>query len=208
VVDETRELTIDALPFPLTGEGPRAQVRPLVRGREVVLSADAAADMFLNPDGSSKTFSAERFVAAVTGDFRLSAFVSPVFVSDFDSGVLIGYVDPLNWFKVCAELDPSGTTRVVSVVTRDGISDDCDSWPIERSGTFLRTSRLGPAFALHASVDGQRWNMVRYFAMGDPAPGTLEIGFAAQSPSGEGTTAAFSSITFDTHRLAGVRDGT
>jgi hypothetical protein len=36
----------------------------------------------------------------------------------------------------------------------------------------------------------------------------LEIGFAAQSPSGEGTTAAFSSITFDTHRLAGVRDGT
>jgi hypothetical protein len=163
--------------------------------------------MFLNPDGSSRTFSAERFVATVTGDFRLSAFVSPVFVSDFDSGVLIGYIDPLNWFKVCAELDPSGTTRVVSVVTRDGQSDDCDSWPIDRSGTFLRISRLGQAFALHASVDGHRWSMVRYFALGDPAAAAVKIGFAAQSPSGEGTTATFSSISFDTHRLTGVRDG-
>ncbi|WP_294567211.1 DUF1349 domain-containing protein [uncultured Arthrobacter sp.] len=179
----------------------------MIRGRDTVLSADAGADMFLNPDGSSHTFNAERFVAAVTGDFRLSAFVSPVYVSDFDSGVLIGYIDPLNWFKVCAELDPSGTTRVVSVVTRDGVSDDCDSWPIDRSGTFLRISRLGRAFALHASVDGLWWSMVRYFAMGDPAPAAVEIGFAAQSPSGEGTRATFSRISFDTHRLTGVRDG-
>lgn len=202
-----RALDIETLPFPLVGEGPPSQIRPLLQGKRLLLTADAGADMFLDPVGAPGTADAERFVVPVSGDFRLSAFVSPVFVRDFDSGVLIGYVDPHNWFKLCAELDPSGTTRVVSVVTRDGKSDDCDSWPIESSGTHLRISRLGPAFALHASTDGERWNMVRYFAMGDPAPETVKIGFAAQSPSGEGTTATFSNIAFDTQTLAGVRDG-
>lgn len=202
-----RELEIDSLPFPLVGEGPQAQVPPLLQGQLLTLTADAGADLFLDPAGSAGTSDAERFVSPVQGDFRLSAFVSPVFVSDFDSGVLIGYLDPLNWFKICAELDPSGTTRVVSVVTRDGKSDDCDSWPIDTAGTYLRISRLGPAFALHASVDGERWNMVRYFAMGDPAPESVKIGFVAQSPSGEGTTATFSHITFDTKTLTQVRDG-
>jgi regulation of enolase protein 1 (concanavalin A-like superfamily) len=206
-VKNPRELNIDSLPFPLVSEGPQSQAAPLLQGQMLTLTADAGADMFLDPAGSAGTSDAERFVSPVKGDFRLSAFVSPVFVSDFDSGVLIGYLDPLNWFKICAELDPSGTTRVVSVVTRGGKSDDCDSWPIDRAGTYLRISRLGPAFALHASVDGERWNMVRYFAMGDPAPESVKIGFAAQSPSGEGTTATFSHISFDTKTLTQVRDG-
>ena len=202
-----RELEIHSLPFPLVSEGPQSRVGPNLSGKVLTLTADAGADMFLDPAGSTSTADAERFVSPVSGDFRLSAFVSPVFVSDFDSGVLIGYIDPLNWFKVCAELDPSGTTRVVSVVTRDGRSDDCDSWPIDRAGTYLRISRLGSAFALHASVDGERWNMVRYFAMGNPAPESVRIGFAAQSPSGQGTTATFSRIAFDTKTLTEVRDG-
>jgi regulation of enolase protein 1 (concanavalin A-like superfamily) len=207
VVKSRREIEIGPLPFPLVSEGPPSQVGPLLEGERLVLTADAGADMFLDPGGDPGTSDAERFVWPVAGDFRFSAFVSPVFVSDFDSGVLLGYIDPLNWFKVCAELDPSGTTRVVSVVTRNGTSDDCDSWPIDGSGTYLRISRLGQAFALHASIDGQWWNMVRYFGMGEPAPDAVKIGFAAQSPSGEGTTATFSEIRFDTRRPAGVRDG-
>lgn len=202
-----RSLDIESLPFPLVGEGRQSQTGPVLQGKRLVLTADAGADMFLDPGGKPGTADAERFVAPISGDFRLSAFVSPVFVSDFDSGVLIGYVDSRNWFKLCAELDPSGTTRVVSVVTRNGISDDCDSWPIDSSGTHLRISRLGQAFALHASTDGKRWNMVRYFAMGDPSPDTVKIGFVAQSPSGEGTTATFSNIAFDTQALTAVRDG-
>ncbi len=207
MVNSPRALDIGSLPFQLVSEGGRSRVAPLLLGAKLVLSADAGADMFLDPVGTPSTADAERFVAPISGDFRLSAFVSPVFVSDFDSGVLIGYADPQNWFKLCAELDPGGTTRVVSVVTRDGKSDDCDSWPIDRPGIHLRISRLGPAFALHASGDGERWNMVRYFALGDPAPETVKIGFAAQSPSGEGTTATFTNIAFDTTRLTGVRDG-
>jgi hypothetical protein len=56
-----------------------------------------------------------------------------------------------------AELDPSGTARVVSVVTRDGVSDDCDSRPIDTAGTCRRISRLGSAFAMHPSTDARHW---------------------------------------------------
>lgn len=166
-----RELEIDSLPFTLIGEGPQSQVAPLLQGHVLTLTADAGADMFLDPAGSAGTSDAERFVSPVKGDFR------------------------------------RGTTRVVSVVTRDGKSDDCDSWPIDRAGTYLRISRLGPAFALHASVDGEHWNMVRYFGMRDSAPESVKIGFVAQSPSGEGTTATFSHIAFDAKTLTQVRDG-
>lgn len=124
------------------------------------------------PAGSAGTSDAERFVSPIRGDFRLSAFVSPVFVSDFDSGVLMGYIDPLNWFKICAELDPSGTTRVVSVVTRQGKSDDCDSWPIDTAGTYLRISRLGQAShsTLPLTVNGGTWSGTLPWEIRHPSP--------------------------------------
>lgn len=172
-----------------------------------MLTADAGADMFLDPAGIPSRSDAERFVAEVEGDFLLSAFVSPVFTSGFDSGVLLGYVDPLNWFKVCAELDTAGVTRVVSVVTRDGASDDCDSSPIDVGGVFLRIARLGAAFALHSSTDGQTWSMVRYFTMGPRTPATIKVGLLAQSPSGNGTTASFTRLSYSTDTLLEVRDG-
>ena len=49
--------------------------------------------------------------------------------------------------------------------------------------------------------------MIRYFAMGDPAPESVKIGFVAQSPSGGGTTATFSHVAFDAKTLTQVRDG-
>ncbi len=202
----SRQLQLSSLPFPLAGEGPSSPAPPVVEARGFTLTAAAGSDLFLDPAGSTRLPDAERFVAPVSGDFRLSALVSPVFVSDFDSGVLIGFIDSSNWFKLCAELDPSGTTRVVSVVTRDGVSDDCDSWPIDAAGTYLRISRLGDAFAMHASPDARHWNMVRYFSMGT-APGAVRIGFLTQSPSGGGTTAAFTDVSFDRVKLTGVRDG-
>lgn len=119
----------------------------------------------------------------------------------------LGWFDDDTWFKVCAERDPAGITRVVSVVTRDGASDDCDSWPIDGSGTHLRISRMGGTFALHASHDGDRWSLVRYFSVGRSAAETLQVGFVAQSPAGSGTWATFTDIRFSRTTLLEVRDG-
>lgn len=202
-----RTVVVPELPFILHSEGPPSSVGPKVVPGGVVLTAEAGADMFFDPAGKPPPADAERFVAKVEGDFLFSAFVSPVFTSDFDSGVLLGYVDSLNWFKICAELDRAGVTRVVSVVTRGGVSDDCDSSPVDSGGVFLRIARLGETFALHSSNDGETWSMVRYFALGSPTPRVIKIGILAQSPAGDGTTSSFSRVSYSADTLREVRDG-
>jgi uncharacterized protein len=181
--------------------------RPVVIGDSITITAAAGADMFLDPAGSENHPDAERFVQVVEGDFQFSAFVEVKFQADFDSGVLLGFVDDATWFKICAELDPDGTRRVVSVVTRYGASDDSNSWEIGENGIHLRISRMGGAFALHARHDGARWSMIRYFSLGQQTPNAIKVGILAQSPTGLGTSACFSQIRLSRSLLPDVRGG-
>jgi hypothetical protein len=89
--------------------GPASATRPSLSDGVFTLTAAAKADMFLDPAGFGPAPTAERFVDSVEGDFQLRACVEVDFVADFDSGVLLGYIDDHNWFKICAELDPDGT---------------------------------------------------------------------------------------------------
>lgn len=187
--------------------GPVSPDRPVIDGDSVILSAAPGANIFLDPAGSEDPPDAERFVQLVNGDFQLSAFVEVNFQADFDSGVLLGYINSATWFKICAELDPDGTQRVVSVVTRDGASDDANSWPIRDSGVHLRISRMGDAFALHASHDGAQWSMIRYFSLGQSTSDSIKVGLLAQSPTGHGTSARFSQVQLTSSTLAEVRGG-
>jgi regulation of enolase protein 1 (concanavalin A-like superfamily) len=93
------------------------------------------------------------------------------------------------------------------VVTRE-LSDDCNSFAVDGGQVWLRVSRLGPAFAFHASTDGRGWRLVRYFAL-EPAgeAQVAEVGFLAQSPTGPGCTASFDQIAFVPERLADLRGG-
>jgi regulation of enolase protein 1 (concanavalin A-like superfamily) len=92
----------------------------------------------------------------------------------------------------------------VSVVTR-GVSDDCNSMVVDGREVRLRVARVGPAVAFHASVDGERWNFVRFFAL--DGPDNLAVGFLAQSPTGEGCTVSFTEIAYEAARLADLRSG-
>jgi regulation of enolase protein 1 (concanavalin A-like superfamily) len=92
---------------------------------------------------------------------------------------------------------------VVSVVTR-GVSDDCNSWPVDGDSIWLRVARLGRAFAFHASHDGMTWQLVRHFALDAEEPA---VGFLAQSPTGQGCAASFASIHYLPQRLADLRSG-
>jgi hypothetical protein len=53
---------------------------------------------------------------------------------------------------------------IVSVVTR-GVSDDCNSQTVEGGEVWLRLARANGVFAFHASRDGERWELVRFFAL-------------------------------------------
>lgn len=171
------------------------------------ISAAARTDLFVDPGGGAPALNAPRVLApAPAGDFQLSARVTAELTATFDAGVLLLYADDRAWAKLCLERSPRGETLVVSVVTR-GVSDDADAFAVGGGGgtAWLRVSRLGPAFAFHASTDGAGWRFVRHFAL-EPAGG-LAIGFLAQSPTGPGCTAVFDRIALRSERLPDLRSG-
>jgi regulation of enolase protein 1 (concanavalin A-like superfamily) len=118
--------------------------------------------------------------------------------------VLALWADEDNWAKLCLEYSPRGEPMVVSVVTR-GLSDDCNSAVVDGSVTWLRMSRIGQAYAFHSSADGQEWHLVRHFALASGE--SPEVGFQAQSPTGDGCTARFDQIRFEARTLADIRSG-
>ena len=92
---------------------------------------------------------------------------------------------------------------VVSVVTR-GVSDDANAFAVETPRVWLRMSRLGRAWAFHASTDGAWWRLLRYFTLDKDL---ARVGFLAQSPTGEGCAATFARIAFRPGAPADLRDG-
>jgi regulation of enolase protein 1 (concanavalin A-like superfamily) len=168
------------------------------------IAAGARTDLFVDPAGGPATLGAPRLVGPVEGDFQLSARVGADLRASFDAGALVLHAGDDTWVKLALERSPQGEAMIVSVVTR-GVSDDCNSRVVEGASVWLRVARIGPACALHASRDGERWDLVRHFAL--DAPAGLAAGFLAQSPTGEGCTATFDDVRFAARTLADLRDG-
>ena len=124
--------------------------------------------------------------------------------SQYDAAVLLAFADDEHWAKFCFEYSPAGQPTVVSVVNVNGC-DDANAWTVEADHVRYRIAKVGEALAFHASADGSTWEFVRTFAL--RADGPLQIGFLAQSPTGEGCEVAFDAIAFTRETLGNLRDG-
>jgi len=195
-------LTIAPLPMPLRWLTPAQDWR--VEDRSLELDAGPATDLFADPSGTEPIVSAPALLGDTPGDFLLSARVRVEFASTFDAGVLLLHCDAHNWAKLCFERSPQGEPTIVSVVTR-GVSDDCNSFAVDGSEVWLCVARLGDCFAFHASTDGVLWRLVRYFALAESDG--VQVGFLAQSPTGEGCRARFDEIRYEARRLGDLRSG-
>ena len=174
-------------------------------GNRLDVTAGAVSDWFHNPGGSSVNNNAPVALFTPTGEnFLLSAKVTVEFKYTYDAGVLFLYVNDDTWAKLCFEYSPQNEAMVVSVVTR-GRSDDCNSTVIGSHTVYLRVFRQGNAVAFHYSTDGHTWHFVRYFTIGDLEK--MQIGFAAQSPTGQGCTVHFSDINFHYSSISDLRNG-
>jgi len=194
-------MRLDALPMPLEWlNSPVAS--DVASDGALTITAAGRTDHFVDPSDGTSTGSAPLLLAAVEGDFQLSARVAADLRATFDAGTLFLFGAGDTWAKLAVELSPAGTPTVVSVVTR-GLSDDCNHWPARADGTWLRVSRTGTAYALHASADGHRWELVRHFALSGP----VRVGFGSQSPTGDGCTATFSDVRFCAEGITDLRDG-
>jgi regulation of enolase protein 1 (concanavalin A-like superfamily) len=172
--------------------------------RSLELSSGPATDLFIDPAGGAALQNAPALVGEVEGDFLFSARVRPELASTFDAAVLLVWKGETSWAKLCLERSPQGEPTVVSVVTR-GVSDDCNSFSVEGGEVGLRIARLAGCFAFHASSGDGFWRLVRYFTLG--GEGAVEIGFLAQSPTGEGCRARFEQIAYEKRRLVELRNG-
>jgi uncharacterized protein len=170
----------------------------------ISMSAGPRTDLFVDPGGGAPVLDAPMLLGATDGDFLLSARVSAELRATFDAGALMIHAGARTWAKLALERSPQGEAMIVSVVTR-GVSDDANGAVVAGDGVWLRVARIAGACALHASADGERWDLVRHFAL--EAPDGLAAGFLAQSPTGEGCTATFDDVRFAARTLADLRDG-
>lgn len=190
----------------LRSVGPKSGQRPVIENGTVHLFASAGADLFVDPqpDSDGSLPDAERFVANVTGDFTLSAYVEADTAKQYDSGVLLVWASDKVWAKICVEQDPQGRQRLVSVVTV-GASDDANGPFLERAAAYLRVTRKGDVFGLHASQDGKEWDLLRYFGLGVTNTEPISVGILAQSPSGPGCEARFGELKFTSQTTPDLR---
>ena len=167
--------------------------------------AGPRTDWFVDPQRAAEPkLNAPALLGRSSGDFLLSARVTVDFAGTYDAGVLVVYESDEVWSKLCFEYSPQREPMVVSVVTRD-VSDDCNSFVVDGMSVWLRVARVGPAYAFHASTDGSSWSFVRHFAL--EAGSEPSVGFAAQSPTGEGCEVTFEQIAYQAVHLGDLRSG-
>jgi regulation of enolase protein 1 (concanavalin A-like superfamily) len=173
-------------------------------GGRLSIEAGPRTDLFTDPATGAPVANAPALLGGpIAGDFQLSARVSVRFAATYDAGGLLVVEAADRWAKLCFERSPQGRNLVVSVVNRAS-SDDSNGPEVTGGPLWLRLSRRGGTYALHSSSDGSWWDLVRYFALSN---GPAQLGFVAQSPTGEGCRVGFDDLRFTREPLTELRDG-
>ncbi len=159
-------ITLSALPDTLTCKN-QPETMETNGVATLSMAAGPQTDWFYDPAGAKRSSNAPvALFAPPDENCLLSAKVTVGFNSTFDAGVLFIHADEERWAKLCLEYAPTDRPMVVSVVTRRK-SDDCNSVYIDDNSIYLRLYREGDRLAFHYSDDGEYWQMVRHFTIGD-----------------------------------------
>lgn len=182
---------------PISGDG----ISP---GDGIRVRVPAQVDYFQDPAGNIQKDDAPYLYQDVSGDFRARVLVKPGFDNMYDAGALMVRHDSLHWAKLCYESTDFGTSAAISVVT-NGTSDDANGVDLNIPALWLQVARQGDVFALHYSIDGTEWRMVRLFRMALPA--MVKVGLVAQCPIGPGTQVDFHDFSISTVAVKDIRAG-
>lgn len=107
----------------------------------LIVDAQADSDFFQDPAGKHIRATAPFLSMPVSGDFEMTAQLTVDMKHQYDSGCLMVMVDERNWCKLCFEYDGKAAT-IVSVVTRDASSDDCNSMEVPVANPYLRIRKV------------------------------------------------------------------
>lgn len=169
----------------------------------LVVQAEPKTDFFRDPSGEVVHESAHYLYVEQEGDFTFMTKVEAEMLDDYDAAVMMVMFDGETWAKLCYEFTYK-RPMIVSVVTQ-GLSDDCNSLAVPDTGVYLRVTRFDNCFAFHYSLDGEWWEMIRYFAMPHARP--VKVGVVAQSPTGNGCRIKFANLFVSAKPVRDIRSG-
>ena len=181
------------------------------KGNSLIIDAPASSDFFCGHDGASSSEdmpknlnNAPFLYTEVTGDFVMRVQVSHAFKDTYDAATIMVMENLDVWAKACFEKTDFGTHAAVSVVT-NRISDDANGCNINGDTAWLQVSRVDDSFSFHYSLDGARFDMMRFFSL--PASKTIKVGLVAQSPMGQGGERIFKQFSLQKKTVANLRFG-
>lgn len=179
------------------------------KGEEIEIYAPPKSDFFNNPipeNGKLMKPQADApfFYKEVQGDFVIKVKVRPEFKTTYDAACIMVIQDENTWVKAAFEKSDFGTNAVVSVVT-NVTSDDANGCNVSEDSVWLQVARVGNCFAVHYSLDGEKFDMVRLFTL--PADDTVKVGIEAQCPMGDGGYRYFSGLTIEKKTIENLRAG-
>ncbi len=180
-----------------------------VEDDKITIYAPGKTDYFNNPVPANGEFSkplgnAPFFYIEIEGDFVIRAKVKPNFKTTYDAACLMMIQDENMWIKAAFEKSDFDTAAVVSVVTNK-VSDDANGCNINGDSIWLQIARVGDNFAVHYSLDGNKFDMVRICYL--PAAKTVKVGIEAQCPMGEGGYREFSGLSIEKRTVSNLRAG-
>ena len=181
-------------------------------GARIEIMATPQSDFFCNSGSASEEgispeslSNAPYYFMEIEGDFVLQAKVSHDFKDTYDSASLMVMVDLKNWAKACFEMTDFGTHAAVSVVTKQGESDDANGCNLDGNTAWLRVCRVDNTFSFHYSTDGEHFFMMRFFSL--PAGKKVRAGLLAQAHVGNGGARIYEDLRIENRTVKNIRFG-
>ncbi len=183
-----------------------------VTDNRIEILAPAQSDFFCN-NGSigeegitpESLCNAPFYYTDVKGDFVFQVRVSHDFRDTYDSASVMVMADMQNWAKACFEKTDFGTHAAVSVVTRNGESDDANGCNLKGNTACLKICRAGKSFSFHFSEDGENFYMMRFFNL--PVAEIVKVGLLAQAPVGNGGVRIYEDLSLENRKVKNIRFG-
>ena len=167
------------------------------------IKAGAHTDLFIDPTGEPINRNSPLLLFQADEHFQFSARLSANLQSTFDAAALVVYANENCWAKCCYERSPDQQPMLVTVVTNNGSSDDCNHNVLDQESVHVRIAGLGNGvFAFH--LKEEEWSLVRYFSLDQDS---FQIGFSSQSPLGQSCLSSFRDPLYLDAKLKGLRTG-
>ncbi len=181
-------------------------------GNVISIYAPEASDFFCNNGAVSEEgitpdslCNAPFYYTDVTGDFVLDVKVSHNFKDTYDSASIMVMEDNDNWAKSCFEKTDFDTHAAVSVVTKNGASDDANGCNITGNTVWLRICRVNNSYSFLYSENGINYYMTRFFNLSGKE--TVKVGLLAQAPQGKGGIRIYENLSIVPKTVKNIRAG-